>query len=123
MKSVLLSFLFLFCLTACEQSPQSPATNSEPVVNEKLGLKASPSEQEKLSEVEVSSTRILDQNAEFEEFKANFLEAYWKLHPSSAVYAGYYAYDDQLLVPNGELRAQRRAFFVSELQGLSLIHI
>lgn len=116
MKSALLSFLLLFCLTACEQNSQQSASDGEPLVKEKLELLADPSEQ--LSEVEVSSTRIFDQNSEFEDFKDNFLKAYWKLHPSSAVYAGYYAYDYQLLVPNGELRAQRRAFFVNELRSL-----
>jgi hypothetical protein len=40
------------------------------------------------------------------------------LFPSSAVYQGYYKHDDQLLVPNGELRALRRTFFVNELQAI-----
>ena len=60
----------------------------------------------------------LDQNAAFEDFKAHFLESMWALNPSYGVYVGYYKHADQLLVPDGELRGRRRAFFVRELQAL-----
>ena len=60
----------------------------------------------------------LGQNTEFNIFKEKFLTLNWELFPSSAVYQGYYKHDDQLLVPNGELRAKRRAFFVNELQAI-----
>lgn len=61
---------------------------------------------------------VLGQDDRFEEFKTQFLEGHWKLNPSAGVYVGYYDYDDQLLVPNGELRALRRQFNVTELQAL-----
>ncbi len=63
-------------------------------------------------------SQTLDQNAEFELFKENFLRRTWELNPSRAVYVGYYKHDDQLLVPNGALRAQHRSFYVHELQAL-----
>lgn len=58
---------------------------------------------------------ILDQNTEFNAFKENFLLRNWELKPSAAVYKGYYKHDDQLLLPNGELRARQRGFYVNEL--------
>ncbi|GHA07521.1 hypothetical protein GCM10008090_16690 [Arenicella chitinivorans] len=60
----------------------------------------------------------LDQNEAFEAFKNHFLESLWALNPSYGVYVGYYKHADQLLVPDGELRGRRRAFFVRELQAL-----
>lgn len=60
----------------------------------------------------------LGQDDQFSKFKDQFLDANWKLNPSWGVYLGYYKYDDQLLVPNGELRALRRQFYVNELLAL-----
>lgn len=65
-----------------------------------------------------SSEVSLDQNEAFEAFKNHFLESMWALNPSYGVYVGYYKHADQLLVPDGELRGRRRAFFVRELQAL-----
>ena len=118
MKPALLCFLTVFCLSACQQNSQRTDSVDESQPSEKLELISDVAEE--ATNADKPAPRILDQNLEFENFKENFLKAYWKLHPSSAVYAGYYAHDDQLLVPNGELRAQRRAFFVAELQGLNL---
>ena len=68
---------------------------------------------------EISIGQItLGQDQQFAEFKEKFLEANWKLNPTWGVYVGYYKYDDQLLIPNGELRALRRQFYVNELQAL-----
>ncbi len=62
--------------------------------------------------------KILDQNDAFNDFKENFLVKTWELNPSRAVYLGYYKHDDVLLVPNGELRARQRGFYVNELLAL-----
>lgn len=72
---------------------------------------------EELVATPVEKKRI-SQDEAFEKFKEQFLTRYWQLYPSSAVYSGYYLHDDQLEIPNGDLRAQRRSFFVRELQAL-----
>jgi len=115
MKPSQLSFLILFSLSACQQNTPDSANES---VSEKVEVVSSELIENQI-EPEVIAPKILDQNPQFETFKEAFLHAYWKLYPASAVYAGYYAYDNQLLVPNGELRAQRRSFFVNELQALN----
>ncbi len=69
-------------------------------------------------EAPIVEDAILDQNQRFEDFKEKFLIKTWELNPSYGVYVGYYKHDDQLLVPNGRLRAQRRSFYVNELQAL-----
>jgi len=66
----------------------------------------------------VVEDKVLDQNERFEEFKEKFLVKTWELNPSRALYVGYYKHDDQLLIPNGELRATRRTFYVNELLAL-----
>ena len=41
-----------------------------------------------------------NQNQAFEDFKTKFIEDFWVLNPSYALYVGYYKYDDQLVIPN-----------------------
>ena len=115
MKPSLLSILILFSLSACQQNTPDSGNES---VSEKVEVVSSELIEDRV-EPEAIAPTILDQNPQFETFKEAFLDAYWKLYPASAVYAGYYAYDNQLPVPNGELRAQRRSFFVNELQALN----
>jgi len=62
--------------------------------------------------------KTLDQNQEFDAFKEAFLNRNWELNPGFGVYVGFYEYDDKLAVPDGEHRALRREFYVTELQAL-----
>jgi len=111
MKAILSSLVLLLLLTACERAEQQQEGQQLPITER---------EQENAEElvIELEPQPVLDQNAEFEQFKADFLSEFWRLHPGFGVYVGYYLHDDQLLTPNGELRAQRRAFYVTELQAL-----
>ncbi len=100
--------------------------NSDKNVTVEQAQQVQPSQSPEQSNTEVPAPQIseptpavvLDQNAEFDAFKTKFLQEFWRLHPSFGVYVGYYDHAGQLMVPNGELRAQRRAFFVTELQAL-----
>ncbi|MBV1911816.1 MAG: DUF885 domain-containing protein [Kangiellaceae bacterium] len=51
---------------------------------------------------ETAGTKVVDQNVNFEAFKSQFIEAFWKENPGYALYVGYYKYDDQLVIPNKE---------------------
>lgn len=100
-------------LQACNQ-PDSDLSNSLALQNAlEVAVEKSTSDAET-----VVDKKRLSQNTAFDNFKEKFLSRYWQLHPSSAVYSGYYLHDDQLEIPNGDLRALRRSFFVRELQAL-----
>ena len=45
----------------------------------------------------------------FSDIVGRYLDEYWQLHPTSALYAGLYQFDTQLLVPDEKLRQQRKA--------------
>jgi len=51
-----------------------------------------------------------DLNIEFKTFEDNFLDAYWKQHPASAIFAGYGKYYDILIVPDSSAVASNIAF-------------
>ena len=96
-------------LSACSEAPQTSNAVEEIEVSEPVVL----------TPVDISTLiEELGQDTEFDIFKDKFLSRNWELFPSRAVYQGYYKHDDKLLVPNGELRALRRAFFVNELQAI-----
>lgn len=103
------SVTLLLLISACSESPQNPVSTANV---EKVTPVVHVEKEVDVVEVELS------QNQEFDVFKDKFLARNWTLFPSQAVYQGYYKYDDQLLVPNGELRALRRSFFVNELQAI-----
>lgn len=117
MKNQIVTPLFLFLLmTACVEQPTS---NEDGDSSEVAPVASSEQAGGESTEIETPAAEpSLDQNASFDQFKENFLDRTWALNPSYGVYVGYYKYDDQLLVPDGELRARRRAFYVSELQAL-----
>ena len=111
----LLIVTVLFLLQACNEKP----SNSESLEPTPTHHSESPELGEMIDEPElVVQESVLDQNDEFEEFKETFLSKFWELNPSAGVYAGYYKHDDQLLIPNGTLRAAQRRFYVNELQAL-----
>ena len=94
----------LVAVVACNEAPEKSVSDTpEPAPAARAAEAALPE---------------LSQNQEFDIFKERFLIRNWELFPSEAVYQGYYKHDDKLLVPNGELRALRRAFYVNELQAL-----
>lgn len=104
-----LLFSLVILATGCNQQSQSPESSvalSEESVTQEVAIE------------EPVVEKILDQNDAFEDFKDNFLVKTWELNPSYGVYVGYYKHDDQLLVPNGELRARQRGFYVNELLAL-----
>ncbi len=109
-KSRLLVSLIVFVLAGCTDSPEPVAKSSVEEPSEKAEI---------LEPVELEvAEKVLDQNEAFDAFKQEFLMLLWELDPSRAVLAGYYKHDDQLLVPNGELRARKRGFYVNELLAL-----
>ena len=104
-----LLFSLVILATGCNQQSQAPESSvklSEESFTQEVAIE------------EPVVEKILDQNDAFEEFKENFLIKTWELNPSYGVYVGYYKHDDQLLVPNGELRARQRGFYVNELLAL-----
>lgn len=109
-----LIILPLIFLVACSESSQTEVPNAADHADQisSVDKQALAIEQEKLDEP------LQDQNDEFNEFKENFLDKTWQFNPSYGVYVGYYKYDDQLRIPNGEQRALRRVFLATELQAL-----
>src|SRR6478735_3962245 len=59
-----------------------------------------------------------DQNKEFETYKANFVEALWKLHPGWASSIGYHNYDSILTVPDENQRSTELTFYSAQLDSL-----
>jgi len=99
------------CVQSCRQPENGQVSNLSAEVASDTPLKLNDEPILKAPE----KKKLLDQNKAFDEFKEQFLTRYWQLHPSGAVYSGYYLHDDQLAIPNGDLRALRRSFFVREL--------
>ena len=103
------SIALILFLSACSESSQNSNLASK-------NDKSAPAVQ--LEDVVEVADVVLSQDQAFDDFKERFLNRNWMLFPSHAVYQGYYKHDDQLLVPNGELRVLRRTFFVNELQAI-----
>ncbi len=59
-----------------------------------------------------------NQNARFETYKTNFVEALWKLHPGWASSIGYHKYDSVLTVPDENQRAKEMDFYKAQLDSL-----
>ena len=59
-----------------------------------------------------------DQNAHFDKYKENFVEALWKLYPGWASGIGYHKYDSILTVPNQQNRDKLLAFAKANLDSL-----
>lgn len=51
-----------------------------------------------------------DSNKVFENAIVQFLNEYWQLYPTAALYSGLYDFDNQLVVPNEQNRTRRREF-------------
>ncbi len=109
-----LLILPLIFLVACSERNQTQS----PTAADDVGKELSVDEPTVLLEQEILIEPLQDQNDEFNEFKENFLNKTWEFNPSYGVYVGYYKYDDQLRIPNGEQRALRRVFLATELQAL-----
>ncbi|RBP49078.1 DUF885 domain-containing protein [Arenicella xantha] len=109
-------FIILVLLAACSESPRPDTSEAELLLT--ASPEAEPNVVSETTEVTSAVEPSLDQNAAFNQFKENFLERTWALNPSYGVYVGFYKYDDVLMVPDGELRGRRRAFYVNELRAL-----
>lgn len=59
-----------------------------------------------------------DQNAHFDKYKENFVEALWKMYPGWASSTGYHKYDSVLNIPTPERRAAELAFAKANLDSL-----
>ena len=59
----------------------------------------------------------------FATFEDNFLDAYWKQHPSGAIFAGYGKYYDMLIVPDSAAFATSVAFATSWIDSLNTFDI
>jgi hypothetical protein len=92
--------------------------NTENQVEAEMPVQASSTELQELAKSSPEPETLLDQNQEFEAYTERFLRRYWELYPGYGVYVGFYEFDNQLAVPNGELRALRRTFFVNQLEVL-----
>ncbi|MEO6305096.1 MAG: DUF885 domain-containing protein [Bacteroidia bacterium] len=68
-------------------------------------------------EVKDNSTTT-DQNAHFDNYKENFVEALWKLYPGWASGIGYHKYDSVLTIPNEENRKKLIAFAKANMDSL-----
>jgi len=113
MKTIsLLSILFAVTFfTGCSQD-SSDQQIEENVVQESA-------EVGEMLVTEVGVDENLDQNAEFDNYKARFLKQFWELFPSYGIYVGYYDFDYKLMIPDGATREQRRTFFVKQLEVLN----
>ena len=117
MKLKLITACLALAMSAsCSERPQSKPTTTNS--DHEVGPLTSKSESATATVELPLEGKISDQNEEFNKFKENFLNRTWELNPSYAVYVGVYKYDHQLMIPNGELRALRREFYVTELQAL-----
>ena len=92
--------------------------NSENQVEAEMPAQASSTEAQEPAKSSPEPETLLDQNKEFEAYTEQFLHRFWELHPGYGVYVGFYEFDNQLAVPNEELRALRRTFFVNQLEVL-----
>ena len=75
------------------------------------------------SQPEIDTTEIKDQNMEFEQYAANFVDYLWKTYPSWASGEGMHAYDSVLTINNNEKRKEVRAFIDSNQRALKAIDI
>lgn len=57
-------------------------------------------------------------NVDFNNFQPRFLDAYWKANPSSAIYAGYGKYYDELIIPDSNAFAHGVVFSKQWLDSL-----
>ena len=90
--------------------------NNEDQVEAEMPAQASSTEPQELAKPSTEPETVSDQNQEFEAYTEQFLRRYWELYPGYGVYVGFYDFDNQLAVPNEELRALRRTFFVNQLE-------
>ena len=70
---------------------------------------------------ELDTAKTNDTDTDFEQRVDQYLQDYWRLHPTSALYAGIYTYDDTLAVPDASTRAQQRRLTEQTLAGLDAI--
>jgi uncharacterized protein (DUF885 family) len=63
------------------------------------------------------------QDAGFDLYKQNFVEALWKLYPGWASSVGYHKYDSILILPDEPQRAKEIAFFNSNLDSLKRFNL
>ena len=104
----LILILLLFVMAACSD-------NEDTQVEAETPAQASSTELQEIAKSPPEPEILKDQNKKFEAYTDQFLRHFWELHPGYAVYVGFYEFDNQLAVPNEELRALRRTFFVDQL--------
>ncbi|MGC4039827.1 MAG: DUF885 domain-containing protein [Flavobacterium sp.] len=57
-------------------------------------------------------------NAQFDKYKNNFIEAFWKIYPEYASSQGYHNYDSVIKIPTADYRKEQLAFAQSNLDSL-----
>jgi len=90
----IITFISLLLLFSCSE-PDNSADNEQSVSD---------------NEMKNEALEKIDQNADFETFKTDFIELFWEINPGYALYSGYYKYDDVLTVPNDESKRRTLEF-------------
>jgi uncharacterized protein (DUF885 family) len=58
-------------------------------------------------------------DAQFDQYKNNFIEELWKIYPGWASSQGYHKYDSQLVIPDDAAREKEKIFINSNLDSLN----
>ena len=92
MKNLLFSFIVVIFMAACNNTQKTyiPTT--------------------------ATATSLMD--VPFDNYKNNFIEAYWKVYPTTASSVGYHKYDSVLVVPDENSRNNELAFAQANLDSL-----
>lgn len=61
-------------------------------------------------------------NKAFSKFSESFIDQLWQLYPGTAVYVGFYEYDNLLPIPNTETQQKELAFYKQQLALLMAIN-
>lgn len=69
-------------------------------------------------ETKTETAAVVNQDARFDRYKENFVEALWKLYPGWASSIGYHRYDSVLPIPDEAGRAKELAFSKANLDSL-----
>ncbi|WP_438862519.1 DUF885 family protein, partial [Neptunicella sp.] len=95
-----ISVLIGSLLFACSQPAPTPASSTT-------------------SESATPTASTVDQNAQFDQFKNQFLQDTWQVYPDYGVYVGYYKFDDVLTVPDDEQQQQENSYLQNTLDRLN----
>lgn len=104
-KMIALIAVLTLLLACTDKTEKNNVTDAENITNEETSIKQQ------------------DQNLKFEEFKNHFIEELWKINPNYALYAGYYKFDDQLVIPNEERNKSNLKFINTTLESLKLFDL